>query len=77
MYFAYASQAAVLADFNSAVERFRPMRNYNFARVPHAGILNYEAWQWPIKGSDLCRAFGAFLQRSSQAARDVKWGTVA
>lgn len=77
MYSAYVSQSAVLADFNSAVERFRPMQNYNFARVPHAGILNYEAWQWPIKGTDLCRTFGAFMQRSSQPARDLKWGTVA
>ena len=77
MYEAYVSQAHVLADFNSAVERFRPVRNYNFARAPHSGVLNYEAWQWPITGSDLCRAFGAFLQHPSQRTRDLKWGTVA
>jgi len=76
-YTAYVSQAVVLADFTAAVERFRPMPNYNFARAPHAGVLNYEAWQWPISGSDLCRAFSAFLQRPSQPARDLKWGTVA
>ena len=77
MYAAYVSQAGVLADFAAAVERFRPILNYNFARVPHAGVLNYEAWQWPITGSDLCRAFTAFQQRSSQPASDLKWGTVA
>ena len=77
MYIAYVSQTAVLTDFSSAVERFRPMRKYNFARAPHAGVLNYEAWQWPITSSDLCRAFGTFLQRSSQPASDLKWGTVA
>ena len=36
MYTAYASQAAVLADFVAPVERFRPMHNYDFARAPHA-----------------------------------------
>jgi len=77
MYATYVSQAAVLADFTAAVERFRPMRNYNFARAPHPGILNYEAWQWPITGSGLCGAFSAFLQRQSYPARDLKWGTVA
>ncbi len=77
MYAAYVSQAAVLADFTSAVERFRPMRNYNFARAPHAGVLNYEAWQWPITGSDLCHTFASFHQRLSRPARDLKWGTVA
>ena len=76
-YAAYISQASVLSDFAAAVERFRPMLNYNFARVPHPGVLNYEAWQWPITGADLCRAFATFQQRPSQPASDLKWGTVA
>ncbi len=77
MYATYSSQASVLADFNAALERFRPMWNYDFSCAPHPGVLNYEAWQWPITGSDLCRAFTAFQQRSSQLMREVKWGTVA
>jgi len=77
MYRAYRSQGSVLQDFTAPVERFRPMPNYDFARVPHAGVLNYEAWQWPIKGSDLCRAFAAFLQGKTESVREREWGTVA
>lgn len=77
MYAAYRSQASVLHDFNAPVERVRPMRKYDFARLPHAGVLNYEAWQWPIKGSDLCRVFSEFLQGKPDVARERKWGTVA
>jgi LmbE family N-acetylglucosaminyl deacetylase len=77
MYEAYASQAAVLADFGAPVERFREMSQYDFARVPHAGVLNYEAWQWPIKGTELCRVFGEFLQHKNKPARVREWGTVA
>jgi hypothetical protein len=53
------------------------MHDYDFARAPHAGVLNYEAWQWPIKGADLCRAFSGFLQYKTQPAREREWGTVA
>jgi N-acetylglucosamine malate deacetylase 2 len=73
----YESQAPVLQDFTAAVERFRPMARYDFARAPHAGVLNYEAWQWPIRGADLCRAFQNFLHHTSELAREREWGTVA
>lgn len=40
---AYRSQRAVLAPFlNVVVESFRPAREYDFARPPHAGALHYE-----------------------------------
>jgi LmbE family N-acetylglucosaminyl deacetylase len=77
MYAAYKSQASVLADFMAPVERFRRMHRYDFGRAAHAGVLNYEAWQWPIKSSDLCRAFSEFLQHNTHAARERQWGTVA
>jgi LmbE family N-acetylglucosaminyl deacetylase len=77
MYAAYRSQASVLEDFNAPVERFREMHKYDFARAPHSGVLNYEAWQWPIKSSDLCRAFSEFLQDKTDAAREREWGNVA
>ena len=77
MCIAYQSQSAVLADFTAPVERFRTMRNYDFGRAPHAGVLNYEAWQWPITSADLCRAFTEFLQHKTQPARRREWGTVA
>jgi hypothetical protein len=30
---------------------------YDYSRPPHRGKLNYEAWQWPVTGAGLCRAF--------------------
>jgi LmbE family N-acetylglucosaminyl deacetylase len=58
---AYTSQHDVITEFNPAVERFRPQASYNFRRPPHPGILNYEAWQWPVTGSQLVQAFGCCI----------------
>ena len=58
---AHASQAATLADFLPSVERFRPMVTYDFSRPPHVGMLNYEAWQWPVTGSQIVGAFRCCL----------------
>jgi LmbE family N-acetylglucosaminyl deacetylase len=77
MFSAYTSQTHVLGGFANPVERFRPIANYDFARVPHPGVLNYEGWQWPMVGSDLCRAFTEFLRDHPQPARKYQWGTVA
>jgi LmbE family N-acetylglucosaminyl deacetylase len=73
----YVSQSHVIADFTDGPECFRPMSSYDFARAPHAGILNYEAWQWPIKGIDLCRAFNEFMQLQAEPVKKREWGTVA
>lgn len=75
MFAAYESQAEVLCDFQPNVERFRPMKSYDFSRPPHLGQLNYEAWQWSMKGPDLCRAFIEFASKSP--TRNQKWGTAA
>jgi LmbE family N-acetylglucosaminyl deacetylase len=57
----YASQNLFLLNFDAKRERFRPQPDYDYSQPPHAGVLNYEAWQWPMKGSDVCAAFTAFL----------------
>jgi N-acetylglucosamine malate deacetylase 2 len=54
---AYVSQGDILSKFNPAVERFRPQAAYDFSRPPHPGRLNYEAWGWPVTGSQLVQAF--------------------
>jgi hypothetical protein len=74
---AYASQALVLGGFANPAERFRPIADYDFPRVPHAGVLNYEAWGWPMAGSDLCRAFTEFLRSHTEPASEREWGSVA
>ncbi len=58
---AYVSQGDLLSQFNPAVERFRPQAAYDFSRPPHPGTLNYEAWGWPVTGSQLVQAFSCCL----------------
>jgi LmbE family N-acetylglucosaminyl deacetylase len=63
---AYKSQHDTLSQFNPAIERFRPQPAYNFTRPPHPGTLNYEAWQWPVTGSQLVQAFDCCIHRHLQ-----------
>ena len=63
---AYASQGDSLVRFDSVEESFRPMPEYDYARPPHEGVLNYEAWQWPMTGKQVCAAFETYL--NSRAA---------
>ena len=74
MFAAYNSQAEVLREFLPYTEGFRAMAAYDFTRPPHEGVLNYEAWGWPMKGWDLCRAFGDFAKG---IIHKEKWGTAA
>jgi LmbE family N-acetylglucosaminyl deacetylase len=57
---AYVSQGDVIRNFPERREIFRRQRKYDYARRPHEGKLNYEAWGWPITGEDLSRAFQRF-----------------
>jgi LmbE family N-acetylglucosaminyl deacetylase len=57
---AYGSQHPFLEEFDPALERFRPQHAYDYSRPPHPGRLNYEAWQWPVTGEEVCRAFARF-----------------
>lgn len=57
----YQSQTSVWSFVRPGmVETFRPQPEYDYRRPPHLGLLNYEAWQWPMTGNDLCNAFKAF-----------------
>jgi LmbE family N-acetylglucosaminyl deacetylase len=64
---AYASQGEVLKQFTSATEWFRPQAAYDYSHPPHSGVLNYEAWGWPIQGSEVSAAFTSFLQSTELA----------
>ena len=78
MFASYDSQAEVLREFLPYIERFRPMKSYDFSRPPHLGTLNYEAWQWPMRGAELCQAFFRFAQSFVQSlVRKEPWGTAA
>ncbi len=59
----YRSQPGLSRFVPSRVERFRPQPAYDYLRPPHCGMLNYEAWQWPMRGSEVSRAFAACLQQ--------------
>jgi LmbE family N-acetylglucosaminyl deacetylase len=58
---AYASQHPFLLEFDPGVERFRRQPAYDYLQPPHAGKLNYEAWEWPVTGKQICESFAAFL----------------
>ena len=64
---AYASQGEILKQFSAATEWFRPQAAYDYSQPPHTGVLNYEAWGWPIKGSEVSAAFVNFLQSAELA----------
>ena len=58
---AYLSQGSFLVRFDSADENFRPLADYDYARPPHDGVLNYESWQWSMTGKQVSAAFEAYL----------------
>lgn len=58
---AYASQGDFLVGFDSIEESFRPLPDYDYARPPREGVLNYEAWHWSMTGKQVCAAFEAYL----------------
>ncbi|HZQ93063.1 MAG TPA: PIG-L family deacetylase [Terriglobales bacterium] len=74
MWAAYASQGLTLSSFDPAIERLRPQAAYDYTNPPHPGVLNYEAWQWPVTGSEVCAAF-ADLMGDGHAAREPSVGT--
>jgi N-acetylglucosamine malate deacetylase 2 len=66
---AYASQHPFLFEFDPKVERVRPQHAYDYSQPPHAGQLNYEAWQWRATGAEVCAAFGRFVKTRSAVKR--------
>jgi LmbE family N-acetylglucosaminyl deacetylase len=65
---AYVSQGSFLAQFGLAIERFRPQPTYDYSEPPHPGKLNYETWQWPMTGRDICTAFSGYLRTERRRA---------
>jgi LmbE family N-acetylglucosaminyl deacetylase len=64
---AYSSQGDLGEHFNTELERFRPLADYDFSRPPLPGVLNYEAWQWPITGVQVAEHFSRFDEQRKQA----------
>jgi len=62
MFATYASQGLTLANFSPGIERYRPLAHYDFTQPPHPGVLNYEAWKWPITGEQVAAAFQACIE---------------
>ena len=57
MLLAYRTQHDIVSAFDSSIERLRPLHDYDFARPPHEGRLNYEQWGWEMTGQELVNAF--------------------
>lgn len=67
----YASQGDFLQFFSPEVESLRPLPAYDYSMPPHEGQLNYERWQWPMTGSDVCREFVSFLNREGKSVSRI------
>lgn len=65
MFHTYQSQKLVLEGFRPAIERFRPMADYDFTRRPLPWKLNYEIWQWPMSGEAVAAEFASYLCRQN------------
>lgn len=63
---AYVSQGNFLVRFDSIDETFRPLPDYDYARPPHEGMLNYEAWRWSMTGKQVSAAFVAYLSSHTE-----------
>ena len=64
---AYKSQAHILSEFQPELECFRLQPKYDYSQPPQPGTLNYEAWQWPATGRELCAAFDRFLRSGARS----------
>jgi LmbE family N-acetylglucosaminyl deacetylase len=62
---AYASQGN-FRGLESVDELFRPLPEYDYVRLPHEGVLNYEAWQWSMTGEQVSAAFEAYLNSQAE-----------
>ena len=72
MFSAYGSQREVLQHFLAETERVRPLAEYDYTAPPHPGVLNYEAWQWGITGSELAAAFAAHMKNVAAEMEGVR-----
>jgi LmbE family N-acetylglucosaminyl deacetylase len=65
----YRSQSHFLTRFAEHKEHFRPQAAYDYTRPPHEGLLNYEAWQWPITGKQVAESFTSYLHNAKISTR--------
>lgn len=63
---AHRTQAAVLAPFGTAVERFRPVAPRRFGALPNGGRLLYERYGWGLTGPE-------WLHRVTEAEERLEW----
>ena len=47
----FVTQSDILSRFTDGHVQLRPAPAYDFAQPPHAGLLNYERWGWPMTGT--------------------------
>jgi LmbE family N-acetylglucosaminyl deacetylase len=57
---AYASQTDLKDYLMARRELYRLQAGYDYSRPPYPWPLNYEIWEWPMIGTDICRAFLAY-----------------
>jgi N-acetylglucosamine malate deacetylase 2 len=58
----YASQGAVLLQFDAGREVVRPQVKYDYGQPPHAGRTNYECWEWWMSAREVSARFAEFLE---------------
>ena len=57
----YLSQHSLSSFVVRQTEQFRRQPEYRYSQPAHEGMLNYEAWQWPIRGIEVSQAFSECL----------------
>lgn len=57
----YASQMDLGEFVKSRIEYFRPQPKYDYTKAPNDGVVNYEAWGWPVSSAEVSRSFERLL----------------
>lgn len=65
----YASQPDLGEYIAAGIEYYRPQVDYDYSQPPHAGLLNYQVWRWPISPESVCREFMKSLSTSHSRTR--------
>ncbi len=69
MFHTYVSQKLVLDGFRPELEQFRTMPQYDFTKRPAPWKLNYEIWQWKMRGEEVAAAFADVLAATPRAGK--------
>jgi LmbE family N-acetylglucosaminyl deacetylase len=71
----FVTQQQVLSVFKLDAERFRPAPEYDFTAPPHAGRLNYEAFNWGMTGQRWRQLAADALQALSASSHHAAHGS--